>query len=331
VWMVIWVLAATVVSYGCDHTVLVDATAAQNHVFDVAEGAHVCINSSLENTGILIQAKNLGLVRYYDAELTEIGSFVAPSEVVGVSFGNTKGHLEIDALLSGKVAFATMVWPSACDTRLVTTLEAERLKPSTIGKGATLCVWYPFERWFAEIDHADKKGGREAYTRCTSSVTKCDPLFPQQAVTGQAAGQFLVVNTATAGQTEIRLRAMEDHDFLKARLDLPMVLKEIPVLHDAEHEKKWEEELPSHRPVPRGLEKRRRSKRRTGGDLLLLVILVLVLVLVGFQAAQFFSRKRWKKASDGSEERLLTGIVDHTPPEGYTAPPGWRLIPLPGM
>jgi hypothetical protein len=322
-------------SYFCRHTITISSSAPLDLSLPAGDGDFICVNSTIPYLSVIFQYTNLLAVRYFleaedSTKLTEVGSFIFPSEATGVFFGNASGHVELQSFLPGLVSIAALAFPPDCaNNRLISTIRADTF---TIGARFPLkrssdsaCLWSPHSR--SSVSGEASSTARSLIKLCNSGIDCTNPFRGFPAGPGHRqifvnSTQFLVFN-ARAGGYIIFLRTISKSLFLDTNHLLPVssvpagqipLFVETPPPVPVRIENRVEPE--KRRNFPLGHAGQKEAAKELTSIELASVLCVVALVVIAL--AQCFVCPRPKaKRVDGSEERLLENC-----PPGMEQPMG---------
>jgi hypothetical protein len=156
----LFLLSRLSASYFCKQSILIVKNTPETFEGPLGDGDRLCINSTFPYLAVAFQQTTLLKVRYHSLDRNSqirrtSGSFYVPSEIAAIGFGDSIGHVEVQALLPGIVSLSTFAFPSDCArNRYLTTAEDDSFKLATrLGLGgfadtitAAACVWSPHPR-----------------------------------------------------------------------------------------------------------------------------------------------------------------------------------------
>jgi hypothetical protein len=144
-------------SYFCKERLEIRQNVPESYEGPLGDGEVLCINSTVPYLTLVPQPTTLLKIRYFSRKLrsTQVvssGHFFFPSEIVALGFGNSIGHIEIQALIPGAVSLSTFAFPPECrQHRYLTTMDvdsfsiAQRLGIGPYGEAvaSSACIWSP--------------------------------------------------------------------------------------------------------------------------------------------------------------------------------------------
>jgi hypothetical protein len=183
--MLLLLLVSHSLSYFCARTIEVSSSSPRRFSYHGSDGDLICINATVPYLAVAFEHTSLLNVRYFTSTdnnaLVRRGRFVFPSESAGIAFGNVRGHLEVQVLLSGIVSLSTFAYPTDCsEHRFFTTHLDDQLMFSSrllhSKSDAHICLWSPHANYtIAEHVAAAESAVRATLHICAGTGDCADP------------------------------------------------------------------------------------------------------------------------------------------------------------
>jgi hypothetical protein len=201
-------LLALSLSAFCKENLAVTRMVPETFVGPLGDGDSLCINSTVPYLAVAFQQTSFLKIRYFSVaresnRVRASGHFFIPSEVAALGFGDTLGHVEVQALIPGEVSLSMFAYPPECSqSRYFTTMSddafgiAQRLNLGSFAETVptTACIWSPHPRTaFAALSDGDSQ---DALKLCYSADKVCES--PLAGVAGErtfdvTASQYIQV------------------------------------------------------------------------------------------------------------------------------------------